>query len=67
LVDTSIKHIFVFNPSVGIKYFKVGRRKHVFAYSQCRSSMCMWNVHDLDLESTINLSTGVNKTWSNST
>jgi hypothetical protein len=41
LVDKSIKHIFVFNPSVGVKQFEMDGRKHVFAYSQCRSSMRM--------------------------
>ena len=49
------KPIFVSIPSVGMD------GKHVFAYSQCRSSRYMWCVHDLDLESMINFSTRVTR------
>ena len=61
LVDKSIKHIFVFTPSVGVKHFEL-LEKHVFAYFQCRSSTYMWCVRDLDLGSMINLSIRINKT-----
>jgi hypothetical protein len=38
-----------------------------FAYFQCRSSIYMWHVRDLNIGSMINLSTRVNKIWQNST
>jgi hypothetical protein len=58
LVDEKpIKHVFVFTPSVGVEKFWVDlNRKHVFVYSQCRSSRYMWCVRDLDFKSMANLS-----------
>ena len=52
-----IKHVFVFIPSVGVKYFWVDLDgRHIFAYFQCRSNWYMWCVHDLDFKSMTNLS-----------
>ena len=56
----SNKHIFVSIPNVGVEHFWVDG-KHVFAYSQCRSSTYMWSVRDLDLETMISFSTRVTR------
>jgi hypothetical protein len=52
------KHIFGSISSVGVEQFWVDE-KHIFAYSQCRSSRYMWSVRDLDLKSMISFSTRV--------
>ena len=54
------------NHDMMVEFILVDGSMACFAYSQCRSSMCMWSVRDLDLGSMINLSTRVNKTWQNS-
>ena len=51
---------FVSIPSIGVEHFWVDG-KHVFAYSQCRSSRYMWSVCDLDLGSMISFSTRVTR------
>ena len=53
-----MKLIFVSIPSLGVEHFWV-EGKHVFAYSQCKSSGYMWSVCDLDLGSMISFSTRV--------
>ena len=55
-----IKHIFVYILSVGVEHFWVDE-KHVFAYSQRRSSRYIWSIRDLDLESMISFSTRVTR------
>jgi hypothetical protein len=51
------KHVFIFTPSVGVEHFLVDLDgRHVFAYSQCRSSRYLWCVCDLDFKSMTNLS-----------
>jgi hypothetical protein len=59
--DKPNKHIFLPSPSVGVEHFGMDK-KHVFAYSQCRSSTYLWRIRDLDFGSMINLSRRVNKT-----
>ena len=53
-------HIFVYIPNIWVEHFWVDG-KHVFAYSQCRSSTYMCSVRDLDLESMISFSTRVTR------
>jgi hypothetical protein len=46
------KHVFCVHPHVGVEHFWVDLDgRHVFAYSQCRSSRYMWCVCDLDFKS----------------
>ena len=62
LVDGKpIKHVFVFTPSVGVKYFWVDLNGMACfcVYPQCSSSVYLGGVHDLDFKSMTNLS--VNK------
>ena len=59
-------NIFLSSPYVGAEHVEVDD-KHVFTYLQYRSSTYMWRVRDFNLESMINLSTRINKTWQNST
>ena len=55
-----MKLIFVSIPNIGVEHFWVDG-KHVFTYSQCRSSRYMWSVRDLDLGSMISFSTRVTR------
>ena len=51
---------FVPIPNARVEHFWVDGN-HAFVYSQCRSSIYMWCVCDLDLESMISFSTRVTR------